>query len=422
MAETRHKEPGEKISKTFCILPWIHLHTWPNGNVFPCCIVDFRENIGNLKDNTLEEIWNNDSMKGIRKDMMGGKKPNICRKCFEQESHNIDSSRITANRNFYNKIDGITDNTDSSGYNSDFKLHYWDFRFSNLCNMKCRTCGSGCSSKWFEDEYKLIGHNSQDRALIHVDDYSKKGIGYYIDEFIEDVEEIYFAGGEPLLMDEHYYILEKLIEIGNTDVRLRYNTNLSFLKYKKWDILELWSNFKDVTNKTTVDVYASIDGVGKKAEFIRKGSNWNTIKNNIQTCIENKIDIKISCTVSIFNILDIPKIVNYLSDIGIKLENIGLYNVLTFPDYYRVDILSEELKQIVCERLDIHLDTFNTQDRNVLKGSYDSLKSYLYKNDSDNKDLHRHNLKKYSKKLDEIRGESFEKHFPEIWEWLDPIS
>ena len=94
------ENPGDKISKSFCVLPWIHLNTWPNGNVYPCCLTDWREDIGNLKDNTLEELWNGDTMKSIRKDMLGGKQHHSCRKCYQQEDNGLDSTITSSNRLF----------------------------------------------------------------------------------------------------------------------------------------------------------------------------------------------------------------------------------------------------------------------------------------------------------------------------------
>ena len=415
-----NNNPGDKISKSFCILPWIHLHTWPNGNVYPCCIVDFRENIGSLKNETLEDVWNNDSMKHIRKSMLNGEKPNHCRKCFQQESHGIDSPRVTANRNFVKHIDTITANTDKEGHNSDFNLKYWDFRFSNICNFKCRICGSGCSSKWYEDEKKLNGDNTPGKALIHIDDYSIKSLNYYIDNFVNDVEEVYFAGGEPLLMDEHYFILEKLIDAGRTDVKLRYNTNLSFLKYKKWDLIDLWSKFT-VHSPDNIDLYASIDGIKEKAEYSRKGTNWSEIESNIKKCLELNLRFNISCTVSIFNVLEIPTIVNYLIDLGVKHYSIGLYNILTFPDYYHINILPEYLKHRVVERLNSHLSTLPQEVVNSLKPRYKSIETYLFSDEKDKVIQSRKMFKDYTLKLDDIRQESFRNTYPEIWEWIKEL-
>ena len=179
------KNPGDKISESFCVLPWIHLNTWPNGNVYPCCLTDWREDIGNLKDNTMEELWNGDTMKSIRKDMLEGKQHHSCRKCYQQEKNTLDSTRTSSNRNFEHLIPNVTDNTSADGHNDDFKLLYWDFRFSNLCNMKCRMCGSFLSSKWWEDEVKIYGGSPLPKAIINVNDYSKKNIDTYANKLIQ---------------------------------------------------------------------------------------------------------------------------------------------------------------------------------------------------------------------------------------------
>ena len=411
---------GDRKSKTFCILPWIHMHTWPNGNVYPCCIVDFRENIGNLKENTLEELWNSEAMKYIRKSMLDGEKPNYCRKCYQQEDNGIESPRETANMKFNQHIDTITDNTDPYGHNSDFNLKYWDFRFSNLCNFKCRICGSGCSSKWYEDEVKLYGNSSNKSALTHIDDYSIKSLEYYIDKFANEVEEVYFAGGEPLIMDEHYFILEKLIASGRTDVKLRYNTNLSILKYKKWNLIDLWGKFAETTSDN-VDVYASIDGIKEQAEYSRKGTKWSEIEENIKICLGLNIRFNISCTVSIFNVFEIPKIVDYLIDLGLHFENIRLDNILTFPDYYHINILPEELKQKAIENLNNHLENMTTAHRGYFTSKYNSIINYINSDDKDLVQGSREKLLDYTTKLDAIRQESFTTVFPYYKEWITTL-
>lgn len=413
-------EPGDKISKSFCILPWIHLNVNPNGNVYPCCIVDWRENVGNVKDNSLEEIWNNDTMKQIRQHMMKGKQHSLCSKCYEQEKHGLASPRITANRNFPKHIDTALSTTDNSGHNSEFKLAYWDFRFSNLCNFKCRSCSAGLSSKWYEDEIKLFGSSTVEKALIHVNEYSKKDINYYLDEFIHDVEEIYFAGGEPLIMDEHYMILEKLIEAGNTDVRLRYNTNLSHLKFKKWDTLKLWENFTS-HKESNVDIYASFDGIDKNAEYARKGTDWGSIEKNIKICLESSLRFNVSCTVSIFNILHIPEFVDRLVDIGVNFYHIGLYNILTYPHHYHINILPDYLKEKAVENLDKHLDGMDVEMKKDFAVKYQSIKNYLFSDPVQDLETSYRDLITYTDGLDKLRNENFTKVYPYYSKWIKSI-
>ena len=422
MDNQKLENPGDKVSKSFCVLPWIHLNTWPNGNVYPCCLTDWREEVGNLKDNTFEEIWNNDSMKSIRKDMLSGDKHNSCRKCYQQEENGLDSTRTSSNRWFEKHIPTLTDNTSEDGHNDDFKLLYWDFRFSNLCNMKCRMCGSFLSSKWYEDEVKLYGGSPLPKAIININDYSKKDINLYLDEFVRSVEEIYFAGGEPLLMEEHYYILQKLVEVGNTNLRLRYNTNLGYLKFKQYDNLELWKPFieQDYGNVT---IFASIDGYGDSAEYSRKGTKWNVIEDNIKKCLDANINFHVSCTTNIFNVLQIPDFIEHMKSLGVPHFNIHLNNVLTNPHHYHINILPDSLKQEVKKRYIRHLKSLDDENANELRPKYESIFNFLDEPLAQTQDQVEKALKYTTELLDDGREEKF--RFvdinPEYAEWYNAI-
>ena len=425
MSNELEKNTGDSISKTFCILPWIHMNTWPNGNVYPCCLTDWREDIGNLKDNTLEELWNGDTMKDIRRHMLQGKKHNSCRKCYQQEEYGLDSSRTSSNRHFEKHLPTITDNTNEDGHNDDFKLLYWDFRFSNLCNMKCRMCGSFLSSKWYDDEVKIFGGSELPKALINVNDYSKKNINYYLDEFIDDVEEIYFAGGEPLLMEEHYYILQKLIERGNLDVRLRYNTNLGYLRFKNWDNLELWKPFKEC-NYGNVSIFASVDGIGKVAEYSRKGTDWSVIEGNLKQCIQEDFNIHISATTNIFTVYEIPDLVDRMVEIGLPYYNIQLNNVLTNPPYYHINLLPDTIKDDIKKKYNDHLDSMSDDMRSVFIPKYESIFRFMdepadYK-EGVTRDMMVRGFRFMTEKLDVGRDESFSETFPYLKDWFESIT
>jgi radical SAM protein with 4Fe4S-binding SPASM domain len=412
--------PGDEISETFCVLPWIHLNTWPNGNVYPCCLTDWRNEVGNMKDNTLEEIWNNDKMKDIRKKMLEGKKHSNCDKCYQQESYGLQSTRIASNGWYRDHIPTITNKTNKeTGHNDDFKLLYWDFRFSNLCNFKCRMCGSYLSSKWYDDDIKIFGGSNLPQAIVNVNDYSKKDIGDYIDGFINTVEEIYFAGGEPLIMDEHYMILEKLIEIGNLDVRLRYNTNLSNLKFKKWDLLELWKPFKE-RNGNNVSVFASIDGHGIVGEYVRKGTIWSNIEKNIKTLLDNDINLHVSATTMVYNAYHVTELVDRLAEIGVPYHSIHLNNVLTSPLYYHMNILPQEHKDKIKDKLYTHLDKIPDVFRDSFRDKYDSIINFLNEEPQDI-EYNRHMFKMMTLKLDVGRGENFHKVCPELSQWFNEI-
>lgn len=261
-----------KKSKTFCIAPWVSIHHWPDGKTYPCCLWNSREPVGNLNEQSLNEIWNNDVMKQTRKGMLEGEKISACDRCYHLEDSNDSSYRQRINDQHWDKIDYI-DETDKDGKLNNMNLHLWDLRISNFCNFKCRSCGHSLSSSWHKDAIAMGEADPKAKALISISDKSK---------FLQDIEphyncvdEIYFAGGEPLVMPEHYQILDKLLELGRTDVNIRYSTNFSKMVFKGKHIFDYWKHF------TNLELYISIDGVGKIGEYVRKGYDDKLFNQNV---------------------------------------------------------------------------------------------------------------------------------------------
>ena len=366
----------------------------------------------------MEEIWNNDYMKQLRLDLINGEKPSSCSKCYEQEDMGITSFRNSANKNFEHHIDTSIANTTTDGTNTEFNLVYWDFRFSNLCNMKCRMCGGHLSSLWNIDEKEVYGRASEPDIVVNTKDHSIDDLYGVLDEQINNVEEIYFAGGEPLIMDEHYYILEQLIERGRTNVRLRYNTNLLKIKYKSWDNMELWKHFDDV------QVIASIDGMGARAEYIRKGTVWDTVDSNIKLLINNdNIKFGVSPTINLFNVHHIPDFVDYMFSIGMTIDHLHLNNVLTNPQWYHVNMLSDELKREIKQRYNEHIALIQDErTRNGLMQRYQSILSYLEHPITDEEfDANKQKFKQITDLLDKFRQETFVEVFPELENYYEQI-
>ena len=406
-------------TKTFCILPWIHLNTWPNGNVYQCCITNWRNHCGNTKDNTLEEVWNNDYMKGLRKAMLAGEKHESCDRCYMLEESKLGSFRQSSNKNFSKYIPAAVADTHPDGHSPDFKLLYWDFRFSNLCNFKCRMCGSSLSSSWYDDHVKMneaMGRPVHEPRVIQIDDYTKKPFKEYLLDFIDTVEEVYFAGGEPLLMDEHYFILEELMKRGRQDVRIRYNTNLSKLKYKKWDVLEYWKYFGD-----NVTIFASIDGTGDIAEYVRSGTDWRVLEKNIKTILEfNPRILGISATTQIFNLFNIPVLIDKLLGMGIHHSKMMVSNVLSYPQYYSIQILPDDIKKLAKDTLEAHLTTLDREASNHFRGQYSGIIDFMNTPVDGSKQHLKTELKRITTQLDGYRGEDYNKVLPDvILNWIN---
>jgi len=265
-----YKKEHLKKSNTFCIAPWLSIHTWPDGKTFPCCLWNSGDPVGNINNESLEQIWNNEKMKQTRTGMLKGEKISSCKRCYHLEDTGDISYRQRINKEHWDKINYI-DSTDKDGNLNIMNLHLWDIRISNFCNFKCRSCGFGLSSSWYSDAVAL--GQTPEKALININD--KSSFMDMLEPHYDCVDEIYFAGGEPLMMPEHYQILDKLIELGRTDVNIRYSTNFSKMSFKGKHIFEYWEKFPNL------ELYISIDGVGKIGEYVRKGYDDKVFEQNV---------------------------------------------------------------------------------------------------------------------------------------------
>ena len=238
-------------------------------------------------------------------------------------------------------------------------MTYWDIRFSNLCNLKCRSCGHIFSSQWYQDQAKLAGGNWKDRnTVLNYAGRTETDMWEQLLPHIDYVEQIYFAGGEPLLMEEHYRILDELVRKERFDVRLIYNTNFTHTDLKGQSVFEYWKLFDSVA------VGASLDGSGKYAEYIRKGSEWDQIeKNRLEMLtICPAVDFYISPTLSIMNAWHLPDFHKDLVNRGlIKPQDLNV-NILQDPPFYRIDIAPIKYKQRLRIKYEEHIEWLRTQD------------------------------------------------------------
>jgi hypothetical protein len=336
-------------SDTFCMLPWIHLHAWPDGRAYPCCLAKAAHPVGNLKEQSMREVWNDIPMREMRRNMLQDLPCKECGDCYEQEAAGFASMRNNSNKNFGQYIDEI-DQTLPDGSLPDMRLHYWDVRFSNICNLKCRSCGSIFSSRWYDDDVRLWGKELRPRVQFagrHEEDVWEQ-----MQEHIPHLEQIYFAGGEPLIMEEHNRILKLLIEKGNTRVRLIYNTNLTELKFKRESVLDLWKHFPDVC------VAASLDDMGERAAVIRSGTDWAEVEQNIRDLKREcpHVDFMISPTLSMMNIWNFTRFHRYMVEQGfIRAQDFNL-NILQGPQDYRIDMLPTDLKLKFKQEFEEHIE------------------------------------------------------------------
>jgi sulfatase maturation enzyme AslB (radical SAM superfamily) len=295
-----------------------------NGKIGPCCLVaaDYLKPIS--------ELNNPDRFADLKTLEMTPEHP--CNKCSVAEHHKLTSYRKT-----FNSL--VTAN---SG------LQFVDIRNTNLCNLKCRYCGPHYSSQWADELGQIPVIEQQS-----LDDYKTILI-------TNSLQWMYFTGGEPLLIADHWQMLEELINTGRAvDIALMYNTNLTTIKYKDKNIIDMWKQFKKVT------INCSIDAVGKPLEYIRSGASWEKIKLNLEQLVlatnESNINLTFTPVLSILNIWFINELYQYSAENSIPVKMI----VLTGPDYLALDVIPDSLKLLALDKIK-QLELEHKIDNNVI--------------------------------------------------------
>lgn len=391
-----------KDSRTFCIYPWIHLHAYPTGEAYPCCHAEMKPGVvGNCRTNTLEEIWTGEPMQKLRNAMLTETPHAACTRCYEQEESGFFSGRRSANKHHGHHIKKLEENP--------FEMTYWDIRFSNLCNLKCRSCGHIFSSQWYQDQVKLAGPDWKARnQVLNYAGRTETDMWEQLIPHLDYVEQIYFAGGEPLLMEEHYRILNELVKRGRFDVRLIYNTNFTHTDLKGNSVFEYWKQF------TSVAVGASLDGMGARGEYIRKGTDWAQVEQNRRDMLDTcpGVDFYISPTLSIMNALHLPDFHREWVAKGlIRAQDLNV-NILQDPAHYRIDIAPTEYKQQLTDKYLRHLEWLTDQDP-LRRASQGFESAITFMNSTDNTNLIDTFWRK-THELDDIRKENILDTIPEL--------
>jgi radical SAM protein with 4Fe4S-binding SPASM domain len=396
-------------SNTFCMYPWVHMHVEPSGRVSPCCGANYKDesSIGHTSDSSLKEIWNGQPLRDLRVKMLNNQPSETCARCYESEKAGFFSMRLSANKHHGHHIE-LVESTSESGHVDQFKMIYWDVRFSNICNLRCRSCGPSFSSQWYQDQLKIAPDYAKNhKALIFAGKF-ESDLWEQLLEHIDHVEQIYFAGGEPILMDEHYRILEELERREKFNVRLIYNTNFTQIKLKDRTVFDYWKKFDSVA------VGASLDGMWQHGEYIRKGTVWEEIEENRRLMIEvcPKVDFYISATLSILNALHLPDFHrDWVAKGFIKPQDFNV-NILTEPPHYRIDIATREYKKQIEEKYRQHLAWLSPNDylRRASNG-FESAINFMMA--TDNTQLIDQFWKK-TRELDAIRDEDILAIIPEL--------
>lgn len=390
-------------NSSFCLIPWIAMMIGTDSKVKPCCVST--EILGDCSKNSLKEIWNSDTTKRLRKDMLLNKKPKSCNNCYEVEALGKVSMRADFNRRFIKYINKITE-TQNNGSLNDFSLNYLDARFNNLCNLSCRSCNPKNSSSWHQPAVaiKKIDKSVKALQIAGKNDYD---IYDQLLKHINTLERIYFAGGEPLIINQFYKIVEELDRQGRHDVELIYNINMTKSSLNEKSIFDIWKNFKKIS------IGASLDGEYARGEYLRTGQKWDDVLAFRKEMLDRRpdIDFFISATTSIINALHLPDFHRSWVEQGLINPSDFNINILFNPDYLRVDAAPEYLKNLIKEKYQKHLEWLQPKDSlGKATNGFESVINYLNNNRQFDAVKFWNNITP----LDQYHGQNLIEFFPEL--------
>jgi len=346
----------------FCVLPWISLEASPIGTVRPCCLADDEivDNTGNkfkLLNSTFTDIQSSNHMQSLRQEFLNGQQPKTCRRCWAVEASGGTSKRMhTLNRL---KHMGI-----SPEWSEDAKpLMFLDLKLGNICNLKCRICGSWSSSQFATEELKFVKDNKKQSfhyQMLKDGAWPRENSQFWteLDDSLNDIRYLEFTGGEPFMIQEHFDLLQTLVDQGVAhQVEIHYNTNgTQYPDHAE----KIWNHFKHV------EIAFSIDDIGSRFEYQRTNAVWSEVCANIELFKQMRdrnrnISLQVCCTVNIFNVYYLLDVAQWISNQGfdyvywnllhdapwLSVANLPIYakehianhlNTQTFPLDYKVEI------------------------------------------------------------------------------------
>ena len=322
---------------TLCMAPWTHTYLSPQTERRMCCAsrepaqnfeqyIDTKAGTGRYIPVTLEEHWNSEHMRSVRRRMLAGETLPECEVCNDKLL-NTSVYRSYFNQLFGHKYDKVVEQTDADGYTTMLPVS-WDYRFSNLCNFKCRMCGDMLSSSWESEQRQHNMINWADPK----NNWMKPEIKAQIEEFqttqieaefaaaVEDhrVEEVYWVGGEPLMYEQHWRYMQRIIELGDgPNVYARYNTNLSRINYRGVNL------FRDILSRTRDwQICASLDGTGRIGEYIRTGLKYDSWLENFAEGVSYSThprQMRIDFTLTLPGLFEVERIERLSATYGVQI-------------------------------------------------------------------------------------------------------
>jgi MoaA/NifB/PqqE/SkfB family radical SAM enzyme len=354
----------------FCVLPWVSLEASPIGTVRPCCladdeIVDDEGRKFELSTANFVDIQNSGYMRRLRQQFLDSEQPQTCRKCWSEERSGRTSKRM-------HSLDRLKHMGISSEWTADAKpLMFLDLKLGNICNLKCRICGSWSSSQFATEEINQLPRDEQKKShaytMLRAGAWPRENDQFWseIDQHLNDIRYIEFTGGEPFMIDQHFDMLQGMVDRGiASQVEIHYNTNGT--QYPE-QAEAIWKHFK------TVEIAFSIDDVNDRFEYQRSNAVWTDVCDNLDRFrdlkeIYHNIELQVCTTVNVFN-------VRYLGDIARWLEqnkesfNFVYWNMMHDAWYFSIACLPDTAKQAISE----YLDSVDT----IYRSEFDRIRDFM---------------------------------------------
>jgi len=406
-------------SPYFCMLPWTHLYVLPSGDARPCC--EWRgPSLGNIKTSSPDRLRNGEEMLRLRRSMLAGIPVDGCSSCYKFESYGSEGSlRKWANKEFA-ALRPEALRAGPGALPESLPLRHLMIGFSNACNFRCRTCCAGLSSAWYEDGIRLvektlgkIGGAAAREYYSGLRSISVDGPEFWsaFEAMLPRLDSIHFVGGEPLISREHCRVLLRLVEKKMFHVRLLYNTNFSVTAFAGRDFFKLWTRFESVS------VFASLDAMEERGEYIREGQDWAKIVSNRKRMLRAcpRVRFAVVPTLSILNALHLPDFHRDWIEKGyVPIQEFLVNNILLSPAHYRARLLPPNIKRRTMEKYAGHVGYLRNRYGEGARSACRSFEAAIAAVSEDGSPADLEKFKAVTAALDEMRGRSFARVFPEL--------
>lgn len=340
----------EQVNNTFCVYPWINLHTNTDGRCKLCCHVygedyvkiDNKDAI--LGKDNFDDIWYGKYMTDVREKMLKGTPVKECQRCYDHEKKELESSRQWANKTY--PIDNI----------DVFDPTHLELRLGNHCNLKCNSCWSVSSNQLYKERKKILQttevpdwlskqwkHEIQSVERFDWSWYETEEFKNFVDRVAPYLKRLYLTGGEPTLIAANQYMLDKIVESGNKGCHVAWTTNMTTWPKEFYEKLDFFD---------TSEIQMSIDGFEAHNQYIRYPTDWKKVEENFKKAqqLPSKVELKIYFVYQAWNVFDVKSLITWVErNQTRRVDFVPIF--LEHPDQIHSCVWPDTIKEQVLEQL-----------------------------------------------------------------------